>query len=108
MTDGKDRVYSDGLLVDKLYMLNRFYWGSSGQHVKQDPVRPSMVATTLMESASNDFQRSALFLSDHIDTLYELIEPLQLGDLDRGESPQKRCRRTQSIHSAKRASHSST
>jgi hypothetical protein len=75
VTDGNGRIYTDGLLVDELYSLNRFYRGSTDLVVEapSESERSLLVATALVERASRDFQRSALVLSDHVDALHELI-----------------------------------
>jgi hypothetical protein len=69
VVDLRGDPYSDGLLVEKIYSLNRFYRGSASLAVKPPLERPMLVAAALTESALNDFQRSALLLSNHLDAL---------------------------------------
>ena len=64
-------TFSDGLYVDKLYALNRFYRGSADLVKKPSPKRPLLVATCLMESAANNLQCSGLLSSNHLDSLFE-------------------------------------
>lgn len=80
VVDESGKVYSDGLLIDKLYSFNSFYRGSVDLAVQPPLQRPLLVATALTESALNDFHRSALLLSDHIDAFYELISFAQLDE----------------------------
>ena len=80
--DENDNIYSDDEgVIDELYSLNRFYSGSASLVVKPLSERTSLVSTALMEMASNDFQRSALLLSNHTDALYELVQYAQLDEL---------------------------
>lgn len=72
-----EEIYTDGLHVDALYALNRFYRGLLDLKVETPSERPLLVATTLTKGASSSFQRMALLLSDHTDTLCELT---QFGD----------------------------
>jgi hypothetical protein len=44
-------------------------------------LRPLLVATALIESASETFQKSALLLSNHADILCELLHDANLEDL---------------------------
>ncbi|GAX27267.1 hypothetical protein FisN_13Lh167 [Fistulifera solaris] len=75
VTDADGALYSDGALVDAQYSLNRFYVGSKTLLTKLDLQleRPLLVATALVHSALNDFQRNALLLSDYADVLYDFI-----------------------------------
>ncbi len=68
--------------MEKVYSLNRFYRGSASLAVKPPLERPMLVATALTESASSDFQRSALLFSNHLDALYGLVHFAQLDELD--------------------------
>ena len=81
VTDQDGIIYSDGDSIDKLYALNRFYLGSAGLLVEPPLERPTLVTTTLLESAGNDFQRAALLLSDHLDAFCELIQFAELDEL---------------------------
>ena len=60
--------------IDKLYALNRFYCGSAELVKKDTFLRPLLVATALAESASANYQYTALLLSHHTDMLCELLE----------------------------------
>ena len=81
LTENDGTVYSDGDLVHTLYALNRFYRGSASLLIDPPPERPSLVTTALEESAANDFQRSALLLSNHTEVLCELVQFAQLDEL---------------------------
>jgi hypothetical protein len=70
VTSIHDYIYTDGSTIDDLYSINRFYRGSADLPLT---LRPSLVATALTEIASNDFRRSALLLSQHVDVLHELV-----------------------------------
>jgi hypothetical protein len=74
VTDGFRDVYTDGLLVDEIYALNRFYRESKTLVFVPQSERPLLVATALTRSASDHFQRSALLLADHADALLDLIQ----------------------------------
>jgi hypothetical protein len=84
VTDCHGTRFSDGLLVDALYSLNKFYRGSSDLVVAplSEPERNRLVTTALVEQASKDFQRSALLLSNHLDTLCGLVQLGQLAETD--------------------------
>jgi hypothetical protein len=74
------RKYSDGSAIDELYSLNHIYRGSANLSVEPPPERPSLMMTTLMKSASNNFRRSALLLSNHVNVLRELVELARLNE----------------------------
>ena len=81
VTNAYETIYSDdGGVIDELYSLNRFYRASAELVVKPLSKRASLVATTSMNKDSNDFQRSALLLSNHTDALYELIQDAHLAE----------------------------
>ncbi|GAX15247.1 hypothetical protein FisN_1Hu684 [Fistulifera solaris] len=73
VTSCQGQLYSDGKLIDKLYTLNRFYCGSTCLQVEPSLERRSLMESALMESASNDFQLSALLMADHVDLLCEVV-----------------------------------
>ena len=73
-TDHDGEIHSDGLLIDALYALNRFYRGSVKLGIEPPSERSSLIVTSLMKCASNTFQRSALLMSDHVDALCELVQ----------------------------------
>ena len=85
VTDREGRLHSDGASIDKLYALNRLYWGSAGLIGKPLSERSSLVATALMESASGDLRRCALLLSDHTDASHDLVLFARLDELGGGE-----------------------
>ncbi|GAX22401.1 hypothetical protein FisN_14Hu014 [Fistulifera solaris] len=66
--------------IEDLYSLNHFYNGSANLVAEPLTERSSLVMTTLMEMASEDFQRSSLLLSDHVDVLCELVRFAGLND----------------------------
>ncbi len=84
VTDFRGTRFSDGLLVDALYSLNKFYRGSTDLVVAplSEPERKRLVLTALVEQALKDFQRSALLLSNHLDTLCGLVQLGQLAETD--------------------------
>ncbi len=77
---------SNGDTIDRLYALNDFYNGSSRLGQECTASRSSLVATTLQEIASNNFQYTALLLADHSDTLFGFIHSLNLDDDDAAAS----------------------
>lgn len=97
MDDCND-IYSDGVVIDTLYSLNRFYQGSEDFMGASTSERPSLVTTALKEIASNDFRRSALLLANHTDVLYELIQCANLDAPNRSRRvrrPRRATKRTQ-------------
>jgi hypothetical protein len=68
-----------GPTIDKLYALNAFYNGSAAL-LKDDATawRPPLVVTALTESASENFQYTALLLSNHTDVLCEFLGAVNL------------------------------
>ena len=78
--NGKGEIYTDRGSIDELYALNRFHRGSAG--LLEDPPleRPLLVSVPLLESASNNFQRTCLLLANHTDVLHELVRFSQLGE----------------------------
>jgi hypothetical protein len=80
VTKENGSIYTDGLYIDALYSPSRFYRGSIDVMVEPPSEQPLLVATTLTESASNSFQRSALLMSDHTDALCELVQFVDDGD----------------------------
>ena len=81
VTNEDGEIYSDGLLVDELYSLNRFYWGSAALVGVSLSEQPSLLATALLERASGDFQRCALLLSNHVDILNEFVQYVLLDEV---------------------------
>lgn len=90
VTDRNGKAYTDGSLINELYSINPFYCGSADLLVRLPLERPLLVATTLVKSASNEFQRSALLLSDHTDALYELIHSANLSEQNHEDSSSSR------------------
>lgn len=71
--DKSGQKCSNGSTIDKLYSLNKFYNGSAALMKESTlSLRPQLVTTVLAESASGNFQRTALLMSDHTDMLCEL------------------------------------
>ena len=69
---------SDGPRIDNLYLLNDIF-NESPELVKESTsVRPSLVATALVDSASEKFRHTELLLSNHPDMLCELIQGISL------------------------------
>ncbi|GAX21810.1 hypothetical protein FisN_30Hu009 [Fistulifera solaris] len=71
-------LYSDGLLIDMLYALNRFYRGLTNLAVHHFLERRLLVVIALLEGASTSFPCSALLLSQNVDVLYELVQSIEL------------------------------
>jgi hypothetical protein len=70
----RDERVTDGTTIDQVYTLNQFYHGS--KELIQEwrcTWRSRVTGMVLMESASANFQRTALLLSDHTDVLCELV-----------------------------------
>lgn len=70
---------SDGYYIDQLYALNRFFCGSA--KLMEDSTaasRPMLVAKALTDSASNNFGRIALLLSNHTIVLCNLLDSVDL------------------------------
>lgn len=65
---------SDGTCIEALYSLNRFYCGSASLVKEQKSLLPSLVGLTLMKNATNNFQRSALLLANHVTVLVDFIQ----------------------------------
>jgi hypothetical protein len=110
VTDGDELAYTDGELIDELYSLNRFYRGSSDLVGHPQSDRISLVATALLVRSSNNFQRSALLLSNHVDALNEIVLFAKLNETDEQEPSlqfpeddvRKRRERIQQTRAAKR------
>ncbi|GAX27802.1 hypothetical protein FisN_13Hu091 [Fistulifera solaris] len=100
-----DTIYTDGSTIDDLYSINRFYRGSADLVIKPLTLRASLVATALTEIASNDFRRSALLLSQHVDALHEFVLFADLEERlgDSACSRPKRTMRIQPCRATKRA-----
>ncbi|GAX26673.1 hypothetical protein FisN_2Hu387 [Fistulifera solaris] len=79
--DRKCNRISNGTSVDKLYALNAFYNGSAAFGKEAATLRQSLVGTTMVESASRNFQYTSLLLSKNTDVLYDLMQCLNLEDL---------------------------
>ncbi|GAX27729.1 hypothetical protein FisN_13Hu173 [Fistulifera solaris] len=73
VTNEYGEIHTDGMHIDKLYALNRFYRGSLDLALTPLQDRSSLVATALAKSALANFHRTALLLADHTDTLYDLL-----------------------------------
>ncbi|GAX17705.1 hypothetical protein FisN_10Lu424 [Fistulifera solaris] len=74
LMDRSGKIWSNGTSVDRLYAMHRLYHGSRSLVKEHSLVlRPLFVASALIQSASNNFQLAGLLLSDHVDTLCELI-----------------------------------
>ncbi|GAX20910.1 hypothetical protein FisN_1Lh434 [Fistulifera solaris] len=71
--DDTGTIISDGSSVDELYSLNRFYNGSKALSKDSASLRRELVTKTLLESASNCFQRSALLLFHLTDVLCDFL-----------------------------------
>ncbi|GAX16087.1 hypothetical protein FisN_20Hu236 [Fistulifera solaris] len=82
LLDRSGKRLSNGLTIDNLYALNRFYRGSTSLVKKAASVRPLLVSSALLNSASNQFQNTALLLSAHIDVLCEWVQEMDLDTAD--------------------------
>ena len=77
---------TDGSSVDKLYSLNRCFLESSKLVNASASIRPLLVAMALIENASQEYQHTAVLLSDHSDMLCECIQGVDLEELAVSES----------------------
>jgi hypothetical protein len=84
--DNRDQKCSDGSSVDQLYTLNYFYCGSADLMKDSSLMRPALIVTALTESASRNFQRTALSLFHHTEMLCEIIHEL-VGGGERSVDP---------------------
>ncbi|GAX17702.1 hypothetical protein FisN_10Lu421 [Fistulifera solaris] len=71
-----NQKFTNGASIDKMYALNHFFRGSADLIIEHPLSRSSLIGTTLVESASTNFQYIALLLSDHTDVLLEWIDDL--------------------------------
>ncbi len=76
------RSIEDAPVLETIMALNRFYRGSSSLGPESQAIRLTLVGTSLMESASEEFQRSGLLLADHTDSMCELLQ----GDVGQHDS----------------------
>ena len=77
--DGSGNAISNGSSIDKLYLLNRLYHGSTKLAKEESTsLRPSLMATALLENATKNFQHTALLLSSHTDMLCEFMKDAKL------------------------------
>lgn len=84
--DGLGQRWSNGPVIDKLYSLNKFYIGSESVVKEFTSLRPTLVATALVESASNNVQYTALLLSHHTDVICEFVHSLDYEEMDASQS----------------------
>ncbi len=73
----EDQIFTNGLAINAIYSLNRFYRGSASLLLEPSSERLSLVATALLKNLRNDLQRSALLLSDHLDLLCAFVQYAQ-------------------------------
>lgn len=71
---------SDGSTIDQLYALNDVYNGSANLVKEATDLRPLLVTKAFTERASNNFQYTALLLSQHTDVLCELVQGVDQED----------------------------
>ncbi len=57
-----------------------FYRGSESLGQESQSIRPSLLGSSLMQSASNNFQRSALLLAGHTDALCQFLQSDEVHD----------------------------
>lgn len=69
---------SNGSIIDRLYKLNHFHNGLITLVKESAPLRPLLVGTALVESASEDAQLTALLFSSQMDVLCEFVQDLNL------------------------------
>lgn len=65
---------SNGSTIDNLYFRNH----SARLFKHPTPLRPRLVTTALTESASDNFQQTAILLSHYVDILFESVFDLDL------------------------------
>ncbi len=75
-----DDVRTDGSSIDALYLLNHFCLGSANLVKETVLPRQLLMSTALTESASQNYQYSALLLANYTDVLSELIQGLNLDE----------------------------
>lgn len=79
---------SNGSSIDKLYLFNRFYHGSAKLVKESASLRPLLVATALLEGASENYKPTVLLLSNHVDILCEFIDGVNLENFADSDSTQ--------------------
>lgn len=84
--DDSDKRITNGSTIDKLYSLNRLYHGSMDMVKDATSLRPLLVATALVESASENFPSTALLLADHMGTLCEFMHGANGDEFDISQS----------------------
>ncbi|GAX20780.1 hypothetical protein FisN_7Hu091 [Fistulifera solaris] len=67
-------VFTGDSELDKLNAINRFYRGSEGLGVLSQSTRTLLLTNALLKGASEDFRRSALLLSFHVDLVCEFVQ----------------------------------
>ena len=80
--------HSDGNRIDKLYLLNHWFFGSPKLVTEPPLVRPLLVAAALVESPSENFQLTSLLMSNHTDILCEFINGFSLAGRSASQSAQ--------------------
>ncbi|GAX19224.1 hypothetical protein FisN_4Lh191 [Fistulifera solaris] len=73
VVDSSGQKCSNGPVIDRMYLLNRFYLGSESLLQEFTASRPALVSLALVDQASNNAQYIALLLSHHTDVLCELL-----------------------------------
>lgn len=73
--DENDMLITDGgSVIRRQYLFNRFRNRSLILHQTQPLIRPFLIFETLIQRAENDFQRIAVLLAEHTDTLCEMLQ----------------------------------
>jgi hypothetical protein len=74
--DKYGEVCTNGSSIDELYALNRFYNGSASSLQESTFWRAPLISTALTTGALNNFQYTALLLSNHVDMLFDYVQAL--------------------------------
>ena len=72
---------SNGTSIEDLYLLNGIYNGAATLVKESASLRPLLVATAIVKSASEKFPHIALLASNNMDILCELLHHLNLGEV---------------------------
>ena len=73
LDDSGNRI-SNGTSIDKLYALNHLFNGSAALVKESASLRSLLTETALVECKLDNFQRTGLLLSHHMDVLCDLIQ----------------------------------
>ncbi|GAX22697.1 hypothetical protein FisN_4Hh191 [Fistulifera solaris] len=81
VVDRSGQICSNGPVIDRMYLLNRFYLGSESLLQELTASRPALVPSALVDRASNNAQYIALLLSHHTDVLCGVVQDFDVGEV---------------------------